>query len=317
MDPFVSVVVPVRNGQRTISDCVMSLLRMDYPPERREILVVDNSSSDGTARTVRSHPVTLLQEHQRGAAAARNAGILASRGQILAFTDADCIVTVQWARELVRAFADERVGGVEGETVDYLPTTRVERYIARRRPFSYEARRFNPLAPFVITANVAFRRDVFDRIGLFDTRFAGAGGEDIDFTWRFVGETELALRHSPRAIVFHRNRATAWPYFQQQARNARALATLRAKYPERLPWSWRQEMRAWGVLVSLVTPAVREAAGGVRSTGGPHDDVQLALLRRLAVRLGFLQGTLAVIRRRAWGRLASMRRGPVSSTIRR
>ena len=201
MAPFISVVVPVRNGQRTIGDCVTSLLRMDYPPERREILVVDNGSSDGTVRTVRSHPVTLLHERERSAAAARNAGILAARGQILAFTDADCVVSVQWARELVRAFGDERVGGVEGETMDYPPTTRVERYIARRRPFSYDARRVNALAPFVITANVAFRRDVFDRVGLFDTRFAGAGGEDIDFTWRFVGETDLELRYSPRAIL--------------------------------------------------------------------------------------------------------------------
>ena len=150
----------------------------------------------------------------------------------------------------------------------------------------------------MITANVAFRREVFDRIGLFDTRFAGAGGEDVDFTWRFVSETELELRHNPRAIVFHRNRATAWRYFRQQVRNGHALATLRAKYAERLPWSWRQEIRAWAVVAALVAPAVRGATGGGRSAGGPQDDVPLTLLRKLGLRLGFLQGTLAAVRRR-------------------
>lgn len=83
---------------------------MDYPPERREILVVDNGSRDRTGQIVASYPVTLLREVLRGPAAARNRGIEASRGQLLAFTDADCVVTTRWLQELVLGFEDEDVG---------------------------------------------------------------------------------------------------------------------------------------------------------------------------------------------------------------
>ena len=113
--PFVSVIIPVLNGERTIRDCLVSLLRMDYPAGRRVILIVDNGSTDRTAEIIKGYPVHYLCEERRGAAAARNTGIQASSGAILAFTDADCVVSTGWASELVRGFEDEGVGGVEGE----------------------------------------------------------------------------------------------------------------------------------------------------------------------------------------------------------
>ena len=293
--PFVSVIIPALNEERTIRECLVSLLTMDYPAERREIMVVDNGSTDRTAEIVKSLPVRYLQEERRGASYARNRGIEASNGEILAFTDADCVVTTGWLRELVLGFEGDGIGGVEGETVAYLPVTPAEQYRARRRSSSYLERVNDPLSPYANTANVAFRREVFQQIGLFDTRFSPAGGEDVDFSWRFLRETDLKLRHNPRAVVFYRCRSTVWGFVSQQMRNGRGLAILQAKYPARLPWGWRKEFRAWSAVPGFAWIAARLAIRH-RLLGGTKVDTHNAyftFLRKLAIRVGFLRGTLA------------------------
>ena len=295
--PFISVVVPVRNGERSIRECLASLLRMDYPEARREFLVVDNGSTDRTAEIIKSFPVRYLWEERRGIPYARNQGIAASRGTIVAFTDADCVVSSRWLRELVQGFEEEGVGGVEGETVDYPPVTPVEQYTARRRSFSYQYRLVSFLSPYVITANVAFRREVFDRIGLFDPHFIG--GSDVDFSWRFFEETDLKLRYNPRAVVFHRHRSTMRGFLSQHVRNGHSLATLKVKYPSRLSWSWQQELKAWSAVGRFACVAAR-ARIRYAIEGGKKMDLYypyFTFLRKLAVRLGFLWGTLAGGRR--------------------
>jgi len=292
--PSVSVIIPVLNGERTIRDCLVSLLKMEYPPERREILVVDNGSTDRTAEIIKGHPVRYLCEKRQGAGAARNTGIEASSGEILAFTDADCVVSTGWASELVRGFEDGGVGGVEGEIVDYPPVTPAEQFVASRRSFSYQSRLASPFYPYVLTANVAFRRQVFERIGLFDPRFPAAGGEDIDFSWRFFQGAAMSLRCNPKAIVFHRHRTTAGGFFRQQIRNGRGIAILRAKYSARLPWTWRQELQAWGAVARFAGAAARAAIGdGVRHrTKVDANDLYFTFLGKLGIRIGFLWGTL-------------------------
>jgi glycosyltransferase involved in cell wall biosynthesis len=99
--PFVSVIVPVLNGESCISDCLRSLLQLEYPRERLEIIVVDNGSTDGTLELVRRFPVRLIHEYKPGSYAARNAGVRLAKGEILAFTDADCIVESNWIQEIV------------------------------------------------------------------------------------------------------------------------------------------------------------------------------------------------------------------------
>ena len=98
-----SVIVPVFNGADTIGECLASLLALDYPPSGFEIVVVDNGSTDGTAAVVAGlgGRVRLLHEPVRGASAARNRGVRAARGRLVAFTDADCAVEPHWLARLV------------------------------------------------------------------------------------------------------------------------------------------------------------------------------------------------------------------------
>ena len=258
--PFVSIVVPVRNGERTVEDCIVSLLRMDYPSDRREILVVDNGSRDGTVRIIRRHPVTCLSEIRRGPAPARNRGIEASHGEIIAFTDADCVVEPSWLSELVRGFSENSVSAVAGEVIAYPPRTRPERYMALKRPCWQKAALASD-RPYIVTANVAFRRQTFERIGLFDPRFLT--GEDQDFGWRFF-RAGLGLRYCAAAVVRHRHRETCWTFLRQQMAWASGSASLRAHYD--LPRGARRELsqfRALGVAaIRLMSAVARRTVGG-------------------------------------------------------
>jgi cellulose synthase/poly-beta-1,6-N-acetylglucosamine synthase-like glycosyltransferase len=225
--PFVSVIVPVRDGESTIADCLDSILATDYPPDRREILVIDNGSSDGTAALIQARPVQYLREPKRGVSHARNRGIAASRGEILAFVDADCVVDPQWLTELVRPFEDPEVGAVGGDLQHVAPRTAAERQAARLlgnwQRFAFTS---NPAYP--ITANAAYRRDVLDRIGGFDPHMTRA--QDVELGLRFQERSGCRLAYAERATARHRNRTTARGFFRQQLGWAYGAGLVGAKF---------------------------------------------------------------------------------------
>ena len=103
----ISVIVPVRNGEQVIDQCLESLMAQCGVGGAVEILVVDNQSTDGTAEAVSKWPVRLLTERTRlSSYAARNTGIQASSGDYLAFTDADCIASPHWLATIVKPFTE-------------------------------------------------------------------------------------------------------------------------------------------------------------------------------------------------------------------
>jgi cellulose synthase/poly-beta-1,6-N-acetylglucosamine synthase-like glycosyltransferase len=225
--PFVSVIVPVRDGEPTIADCLDSILATDYPPDRREILVVDNGSRDGSAALIQSRPVRYLREQRRGVSNARNRGIGESGGEILAFVDADCLVDPQWLTELVRPFEDPEVGSVAGDLQHAPPTTPAERQAARMlgnwQRFAFTS---NPAYP--ITANAAYRREVLDRIGGFDPHMTRA--QDVELGLRFQERSGRRLAYAERATARHRNRTTQLGFFRQQLGWAYGAGLVGAKF---------------------------------------------------------------------------------------
>ncbi|MGH7265870.1 MAG: glycosyltransferase, partial [Candidatus Rokuibacteriota bacterium] len=258
--PYVSVVVPARNAARTLAECLRSLMRLDYPEARREVLVVDNGSTDGTPDVVRRFPVARLGEPRRGPSHARNRGIEASRGEIVAFTDADCVVSTRWLRSLTAGFADRDVSAVAGEVLAYPPHSWAEYYMARRRR-SWQRTALHAAWPYMVTANVAFHRRTFERIGLFDPRFPT--GQDQDFGWRFL-RAGLALRYASAAVVYHRHRAGPRDFFVQQLGWARGAVLLRRHHG--LPWGLRWELAAYR---RLGRAAVALAAAAAHLPLGP------------------------------------------------
>jgi cellulose synthase/poly-beta-1,6-N-acetylglucosamine synthase-like glycosyltransferase len=225
--PSVSVVVPVRDGVGTIGDCLDAILATDYPADRREILIVDNASTDDTAAQIHSRPVRYLREPKPGVSNARNRGIAESTGEILAFVDADCLVEPQWLTELVRPFEDPEVGAVGGNLEHVPATTPAERQSARMLG-NWQQFAFNSNPAYPITANAAYRREVIDRIGAFDPHMTRA--QDVELGLRFQERSGRRLAFAENATARHRNRTTQFGFFRQQLGWAYGAGLVGAKF---------------------------------------------------------------------------------------
>jgi glycosyltransferase involved in cell wall biosynthesis len=209
----VSVVVPVRDGAATIGPCIESLLAQTYPKNLTEIIVVDNGSTDSTPSVVARYPVTLLFETGLLTSyAARNRGIANATGQVIAFTDADCVATADWLLQLIAPFDDPTVGAVLGAVDDASPASLAEEFAARIRPFATPTCRG---LKSLLTANAAIRAQVLRDLGSFDERLPTGG--DVDLGWRLQQRSPLRIVESP-ARVIHRHRSTFRGVFAQYRR---------------------------------------------------------------------------------------------------
>lgn len=226
--PTVSVIVPVYNGAATIAACVESLLALDYPEDRREIIVVDNRSTDDTRSILARYPIVVLAEDDvQSSYAARNRGVAASRGEYLAFTDADCVADRRWLRGLIGALQEPEVGGVAGAIEALQTTSAVERYQATRA-IRAERAFAHTVLPFAQTANAGYKRPAFERIGGFDPSIVYGG--DLDFSWRMQHETGLRLVYERAALIWHQHRTTHRGLFKLYEKNAIANCLLAKRY---------------------------------------------------------------------------------------
>lgn len=228
--PLVSVVVCAADAGATLPACLRSLHELDYP--RLELIVVDDGSSDETAAIARRDGgVRLLCQSRRGLAAARNAGVRAARGEIVAFTDADCVVDRAWLRHLVGTMLADQLAVCGGPNHSQ-PTTRLRAAAIAAAPGAPAPVLLGPRrAEHLPGCNLAFRRRELLQLGGFDPQFRAAG-DDVDICWR-AQTNGLALGYNPAAVVWHQRRITLLGYFAQQRGYGKAEALLYRKFPRR------------------------------------------------------------------------------------
>lgn len=112
--PFISIIIPVKNEGLLIGKCLQSLKELNYPKDRYEIIIVDGLSTDRTVEIARGYGAKIVNNPKQTVAPARNIGFQRARGQIIAFTDADCVVDQNWLGNCLKYFADQAVAGVGG-----------------------------------------------------------------------------------------------------------------------------------------------------------------------------------------------------------
>lgn len=230
--PVVSVVIPAHNEGNRIDRCLTALLAQDYSDAEVEIIVVNNRSSDDTVDRAAGYPVTLIHEPEIGPASARNAGIRAARGDVIAFVDADCIPSNSWLRELLAGIEDPDIGCFVGEILPLHPASMLARYIHDRQLIC-QMRLLRRTPPVAATGNIAYRKTVFDAVGLFDTDFMT--GEDNDLFWRLVKSDRFRIRYNPQAIVAHAHPSRLPLFARRCFREGIGLARFRWKHREDFP----------------------------------------------------------------------------------
>ena len=223
----VSIIIPAYNAQVTIANCIEACLRQTYPDV--EVIVVDDGSMDNTSRIVSSFSVNYMRQTNQGPAAARNRGAKEATGELLAFTDADCIPARDWVESLVAAL-DDAVVGVGGTydiaNRDSLLARMVHEEIIERH------KRFGDDVDFLGSFNVMYRRKAFDAIGGFDTAFPKASGEDNDLAYRLIDQGGH-LRFTQKAVVAHHHPERLGHYLRTQMAHGYWRMKLYAKHPGR------------------------------------------------------------------------------------
>lgn len=199
--PTISVIVPTYNAARTLGECLASIVASDYPAF--DVIVVDDGSRDESAAVASHYPVRLLRlEQNMGASRAKNAGAAVATGDIVFFTDSDCLIRPDALRLVAENLSDPAVSGVVG-----LLDTRLRfsdfpsQYKNLWMHFTYL--RLPRRVGVFYTSAAAARRPAFAALGGFDPHYTGASiTEDIDLGQRFLSAGHIIVAEK-RLLVEH------------------------------------------------------------------------------------------------------------------
>ncbi len=325
---FISVAIPARNAESTLPLCLEALARQTVPSERLEVIVVDDASTDGTARVAEGAAgVRVFRQLQnRGPAAARNRGVREARGEVLVFTDADCAPLPDFVERLTAPLlADPAIAGAKGTYVSeqrelvarFVQLEYEDRY---RRTARVQAARGR--IDFVDTYAAAFRRDDFLAVGGFDESLRVNEDNDLSYRLaekgkRIVFVPEARVRHFGHArslAAYARKKYTIGWYKAPVLRRHPSKAVSDSHTPQvlklEIALAWLVLALAAAAPLSLVPVAA--AAGLFAATTVPFAaraasrDAAVALaaplflfVRSLALGAGLAVGALAQRRRRS------------------
>ena len=227
--PRVSVVICAYNAGDTLDDCLDSLGRLRYPDF--EVIVVNDGSSDATGDIARRYPVRLIEVPNGGLSAARNIGLSAATGEIVAYTDADVRVDRDWLTYLVQPFLTSDVVGSGGPNIVPPDDPFVAQCVARAPGGPTHVLLDDRIAEHVPGCNMAFRREALLAIDGFNPVYLRAG-DDVDICWRLQAKKQR-IGFSPSALVWHHHRPSIKAYWRQQVGYGEGEAWLEAHHPEK------------------------------------------------------------------------------------
>lgn len=231
--PSVSVIIPAHGRPEATRACVTSLLKLDYPPDRLEVIVVDDASDPPLAPALEGLPVQLLRQEQNiGQSAARNLAAAQAQGTLLAFIDNDCQADPGWLCALVAAMSEPAVAIAGGRVIAPEPTGPVAAFEAVRSPLDMgpHSGEVGPgqRVAYMPTCNLVVRRDALLEVQGFTA--AMLLGEDVDFIWRVIQGGGRA-RYQPEGQVVHHHRVQLGALLRRRADYGSSEADLQRRHP--------------------------------------------------------------------------------------
>ena len=225
--PKVSVIVCSYNGAKTLDRCLASLKEIDYP--NYEVILVDDGSKDDTQEIAARHPwIVNIRQENKGLSVARNVGGYAATGEIVAYTDSDCMADPDWLYYLVHTLTSGDYAGVGGPNISPPAEDWIQACVSAAPGGPSHVLLTDVVAEHIPGCNMAFHKWAFEKVGGFDPEYRKAG-DDVDFCWRLQQEGQV-IAFSPAAIVWHYRRFTLQAFRKQQEGYGEAESLLRFKH---------------------------------------------------------------------------------------
>lgn len=225
--PRISVVVCSYNGEDTITECCEGLQRLNYPDF--EVIVVDDGSTDRTPDIANKNGFKIIRTRNMGLSAARNEGLKAATGRIIAYIDDDAYPDRDWLRYLALMFLTTDCAGAGGPNIPPPDDGKIAACVANAPGGPTHILLSDKEAEHIPGCNMAFRKECLEAIGGFDPQFRVAG-DDVDVCWR-IQERGWWLAFSAAAVVWHHRRNSIRAYLRQQQGYSMAEALLERKWP--------------------------------------------------------------------------------------
>lgn len=219
--PTVSMVVPVYNGGEHYPVCFESLCRLDYPPDRLEVHIIDDGSTDGTGAFLQAQdPPPYIHIHRletnRGRGPARNHGLARATGEVVIFLDGDMEIAPDFVlahiAELARPGREATIGAVVA--ANWVPRTKLNRYL-----YDYPrrgAQQFGPDKPigfqFLLSGNMALSRAAIEGAGGKFESFTHYGGEDTSFAYRVARTFPNGIYYTDKPVAVHHEHRSLGAY---------------------------------------------------------------------------------------------------------
>jgi glycosyltransferase involved in cell wall biosynthesis len=239
--PRVSVVVCSYNGSRTIRECCEGLLKLDYP--NFEVIVVDDGSTDGTGEIAAEYGFRVIRTKNCGLSSARNTGLFAATGEIVAYIDDDAYPDPHWLTYVASTLLSTGNAGAGGPNIPPSGDGLIAECVANAPGGPVHVLLSDQVAEHIPGCNMAFWKEALVAVGGFDPCYRTAG-DDVDLCWR-LQQRGWTLGFSPAAVVWHHRRNSVRAYWKQQRGYGKAEALLERKWPEKynrsghLTWAGR------------------------------------------------------------------------------
>ncbi|MBU1366310.1 MAG: glycosyltransferase [Candidatus Omnitrophica bacterium] len=211
--PFFSIIIPVKNAAPGIRGCLESIQKLDYPQSKIEVILADGLSQDDTRKIGESYGVKIVLNPKQTVGPARNMGFFNSCGEYIVFTDADCILSQSYLKNVSAYFNDEEIAGISGPAI----TPAESSYFERAIKFIYELANFfcgsvhrekvgkSEEVEDIPGCNSIYRREILEKVMPVDENLLTAEDVDLNFRIRRLGYKLLFV---PEVTVFHHRRSS-------------------------------------------------------------------------------------------------------------